>query len=76
MTVRNPTRRWSASRRARSTRWRTLSVCSVCGAGVQLSAWAAIPDALKAFVLIRPQGAGGNGSTSPAFTGMGLAVRV
>ena len=60
-----------------ATGWTDLTgTVAINATGLQLSAWTAIPDALKAFVLIRPQGAGGNGSTSPAFTGMGLAVRV
>lgn len=40
-----------------------------------VSAWAAIPSAAKALVLIRMVASGGDGSTSANFTNIGVAVR-
>ena len=53
----------------------TGTVALDTGASHRLSAWTDIPSGAKRLVVVRPLGSGGNGSTSPAFTGIGFCVR-
>lgn len=57
--------------------WADLSptVALDAGTGHRMGTWAAVPQGAKTLVMVRPVGAGGNGATSPVFTGIGFAVR-
>lgn len=44
--------------------------------GLILSVSGSVPSAAKGPVLLRPLGAGGDGSTSPVFSGIGIVVRI